>query len=370
MRAPMGSTPPETLARRLGVSTEAVELARDADFLDLHLDAHIPIRLFGHDVRRRHAGAPLFGVGFGHFDVPRGRDGGLDGALWSITTNPFRTRAGRWRTFLRNLDRLREIVAASAGSMRLVRSADEYRRARASGAFACMASVQGANCLDGALGGPGDVPDRLLVRACLMHLTHSRLGASSAPFGGWRRDKGLRAAGRALVEQLDAERVFVDLAHAHPETFWDAVDAHDATLPLLCTHTGVHGVHPCWRNLSDAQLRAVADTGGVVGIIYSSYFLVPRGERASARWVLAHLEHAISVAGEEHVGIGSDHDGFIIPPWSLRSADRHPRLVQLMLDAGWTDTRVRRVLGQNFLRAFEILRPGSRLAEQGPSARP
>lgn len=359
MRNPgaMKRTPAPELARRLGVSREAVELTRGLDFVDLHLEAQIPMRLFGTDVRVRHGRWPFLGYGFGHFDVPRGRDGGLSGAMWSITTQPFRSPQGRWRALLSNLEQLREVVAASAGAMQIARSLDEYERAKTRGALACLPSVQGANCLDAALQGPLDVPERLLVRATLVHLTNSRVGATSGPWRGFRRDRGLTARGRALVEQLDHARVFVDLAHAHPDTFWDAVDAHDARLPLLVTHTGVDGVRPSWRNLDDAQLRAIADTGGVVGIIYASIFLVPRGQRASARWVVAHLEHVIRVAGEAAVGIGSDHDGFIIPIPGLRSAEAHPRLVQAMLDAGWSTDRVERVLGRNFLDAFGRMRP-------------
>lgn len=348
---------PGTLAERLQVSVDAVDIARAVDLIDLHVDVMIPVRLYGFDVRVRHGTGLLRGFGFGHFDLPRARDGGLSGAMWSITTNPFRSRGGRWRTFLRNLDRLRAIVEASSGALRIVRSLSEYRAARARGAVACMPAVQGANCLDGALAGPRDVPDRLLTRATLVHLTNSKIGATCGPWGRYRRNKGLTARGRALVEQLDEERVFVDLAHAHPETFWDAVDAHDRSLPLTSTHTGVSGIYPHWRNLDDPQLRAIAETGGVVGIIFSSYFLVPRGRKNHGRMVIEHMEHAIRVAGEEHVGLGTDYDGFIIPPPDLRSAEAYPRLVQYMLDAGWSSSRIERVLGRNFLRAFGELRP-------------
>lgn len=353
----VAALPPEVLAEQLGVSVEAVQWARATDLIDLHVDAFIPARLFGYDFRVRHEGAGLRGYGFGHFDLPRAADGGLSGVMMSITTNPFRTAAGRWKAFLDNLERLRTLVASSSGGFRLARSLEEYRAARAAGAIACLPSVQGANCLDGALMGPLDVPDRLLTRATLVHLTNSRIGATSGPWGRFRRYKGLSARGRALVEQLDEARAFVDLAHAHPETFWDAVDAHDSELPLLVTHTGVDGVCPNWRNLDDGQLRAVADTGGVIGIIYSSYFLVPRGREDGPKMVVEHMEHAIDVAGEAHVGLGTDYDGFIIPPPGLRSAESYPRLIEEMLGAGWSPRRIERVLGGNFLRAFGELRP-------------
>lgn len=350
-------SPSSVLAAELGVSEEAVSLARTLDIVDMHVDTFIPVRLWSYDVRRRHGRGWLFGHGFGHFDVPRALDGGVSGAMWSITTNPFRTARGRWQTFLKNLTRLREIAEASSGHLAVTRSLAEYRAARRRGAMACMPAVQGANCMDDALRGPHDVPDRLLTRATLVHLTNSRLGGTSGPWGRLRRHRGLTARGRALVSQLDECRVFVDLAHAHPETFWDAVDAHDPGLPLLVTHTGVKGVYPSWRNIDDAQIRAVAETGGVVGIIYASYFLVPKGAKDHGRRVIDHMNHVIDVAGEEHVGLGTDYDGFIVPPRDLRSADSYPRLVQYMLDAGWSERRIDRVLGANFLRAFGELRP-------------
>ena len=87
------------MAERLGVSLEAIDLARRSDLIDLHLDTFLPIRMWGYDVRVRHGTGLLGGIAFGHIDIPRAMDAGLSGGLWSITTNPFRTAAGRWQTF-------------------------------------------------------------------------------------------------------------------------------------------------------------------------------------------------------------------------------------------------------------------------------
>ena len=92
-----------TLARRLGISVAAVELSRDCEIIDLHLDTFIPPRLWGYRVHGRHRGGPLGRHFFGHVDLPRLQESGLSGAMWSITTNPFRTPAARWRTFQRNV---------------------------------------------------------------------------------------------------------------------------------------------------------------------------------------------------------------------------------------------------------------------------
>ena len=159
------------------------------------------------------------------------------------------------------------------------------------------------------------------------------------------------------MQQLDAERVFVDLAHIHPDAFWDAVEAHDASLPLIVTHSGVDGVNPHWRNLDDRQIKAIADSGGVVGVMFHRGFLCRPGGPKDGRAVVEHLDHLIEVGGEDCVAIGTDYDGAVNPPTDLRSADTYPRLIQHMLDAGWTDDRVRKCLGENFLRSWAALRP-------------
>jgi membrane dipeptidase len=346
------------LARALGCSAEAVALTRDATVVDLHLDTFIVPRLWGYDPLVRHERGPFGHRFFGHADVPRLADGGVDGAMWSITTNPFRRPARRWRTFRRNLAALRALIGRSAGAMAEVRTRRDFEAARARGAHGCFVAIQGLNAVTGAPGGVRALAGDDVLRATLVHLTDSLYGATSSPLGLLRRDKGLTSAGREAVAHLNAERILVDLAHIHARAFWDAVAAHDRSQPLIATHTGVSGVRPHWRNLDDAQLRAVADTGGVVGIIFATEFLRrPDGPR-DGRMIVEHLAHVCDVAGEDAAGIGTDWDGAIVTPPDLGSADTLPRLVQYMLDAGFSETRVRKILGGNFLRALGMLRPG------------
>src|SRR4029453_11175109 len=124
------------------------------------------------------------------------------------------------------------------------------------------------------------------------------------------------------------------------------------------THTGVAGVRPHWRNLTDAQIKAVAETGGTIGIIFHAQFLRRHGGPRDAGMVAEHVAHVLRVAGEDYVSLGSDFDGAITPPPDLAGADRYPRLVQTLLERGMTETQVAKILGGNFLRAFELLRPG------------
>ena len=336
------------------VSREALDLYRACDVIDLHVDTFIWTRIFGYDLLRRH-GRGLLGARFyGQADLPRLRAAGVGGAIWSITTNPLRRR--RAEVFRKNLDRLVAIFARAPEEVALCRDAADYRAARAAGRHAAFIGVQGGNAFDDDLA-LESFDASLLVKVTLVHLSTSSLGTTSAPsarFGGG--DGGLTDRGRELVAALDRHRVFVDLAHINRRGFFDAVDAHDRTRPLLVSHTGIAGVHRHWRNVDDEQLRAVADSGGVVGVMYQSSFLGEPlwGGRSEA--IVAHLEHIVDVVGEDHAALGSDWDGAIITPRDMATCLELPLLCEQMLARGWSHPRIAKVLGGNFLRALEQLR--------------
>ena len=231
-----------------------------------------------------------------------------------------------------------------------------YGRARAAGQLAVFLAVQGGNAFDSA----DDVrlmPDGALLRVTLMHLTDSALGATSWPLGRSRGRGGLTAAGKTLVEVLNERRILVDLAHASRQTFFGALDAHDRGLPPVVSHTGVAGVRPSWRNLGDDQIRAIADRGGVVGIMYHRNFLGRPARRVGAEAIVRHLEHTIAVGGEGVAALGSDWDGMIVTPRDMPTALELPVLVDRMLTRGWKPDRIARVLGGNALRLVATIRP-------------
>ncbi len=345
--------PASEVAREVGVSREAIELAWSSEIVDLHVESFIPARLYHYDLHRRHSYRfPFLGHLFGHLDLPRALGGGLTGAMWSISTNIARRAARRTEVFAQNVAALRATLEASP-DVAVVRTHAEYAAARRAGKHAALLAVQGGNALESrAFENPGG----LITRITVVHLSSSVFGATSSPARG-RADTGLTARGRDFVRWLDAERIFVDLAHASPRTFWDAVEVHDRDRPLIVTHTGIAQVHDMWRNIDARQVRAVADTGGVVAIIFHGAFLGARTR--DGRAVLDHVEAAIDAGGEQCAALGSDYDGFIVPPADLRDGGvGFYRLVEYMLERRWTEQRIRGVLGDNFVRSFSHLRPG------------
>jgi membrane dipeptidase len=320
----------------------------------LHVDSFIWHRAFGYDLRRRHE-PWLRGCLLDQVDFPRAFEAGLCGATWVITTNPLRDGKDRFTTLLANLTELCGLFAELPDRLRLVRNFAEYRAARASGLHAAFIGIQGGNALDLNLETFERLPAELLIRITLVHLYSSKIGATSSPLklGG---DYGLTPFGHEFVRRMNEKRILVDLAHISRRGFSEAVRAHDPTLPLIVTHTGVSGVHPHWRNLDDAQLRMIAASGGTVGIMYHAPFLGDRLWRGRAESVVRHLEHVVRTVGDEFASLGSDWDGAIVTPRDMPTCLELPRLVQLMLDRGWQAERIRRILGENFLRVVRAVR--------------
>ncbi len=349
--APIRETPNDC-AERLGISLEATSLYHDCEVVDLHVDSFIWTRLVGYDLAARHSAGITPGHFFRQVDLPRLRQIGIGAATWVITTNPWRGSLGRKRALKDNVRRLTAILDASEHA-RAVGCFSEYQQARAEGLHAGFIGIQGGN----ALGPPYEVDSdlaRLLLRVTLVHLTTSSLGATSNP---------LRVAPppirhtETLVAQLNERRVLVDLAHISRPDFDSVLELHSRSVPPIVTHTGVCGAHDHWRNLTDGQLRAIANRGGIVGIMYHSSYLRSPPRRAKARDVVRHLQHAIDVCGADAVSLGSDWDGLITTPSDMPTCLEHPRLVEEMLRAGLGPDVIRKVLGGNFLRLLREVRP-------------
>ena len=340
------------LATKLGLSAEAEALHFDSDVVDLHVDSFIWRRIYGYDFRKRHA-AFTAGVMMSQFDLPRARVAGLSGATWVITTNPLGDARDREGKLFENVRELSAMLESPEASACVVRTAAEYRAARARGLHAAFIGIQGGNALAHSLEAIDRLSPGLILRVTILHLTSSRLGHTSSPLGG---KLGLSAYGKDYVRRLNAHKILVDLAHISQAGFWDAVAVHDRHTPFVVTHTGVAGVFSHWRNLDDRQLRAVAESGGTVGIMYHSQYLGDPLFGGRFETILRHIEHAIRVAGEDHVSLGSDWDGSIVTPRDMPTCLELPRLTQAMLERGWSEQRVRKVLGLNFLRVVESVR--------------
>jgi membrane dipeptidase len=314
--------------------------------IDLHADTLMWARWTGYDVYARHTPPlPLAAFG-GHIDLPRMLDGGMGAQFFGLVSLPVTRRArGPARVIHEQIDVLDEAIVRRPHVIRIVKTAKELEACREGGSFAALLGIEGAHSLEGDLDLLGAFARRGVRYLGLLHFSANDAGY---PAHGRGRDdgEGLTAWGHALVERCEEEGVLVDLAHINKRGFMDACAL--ARRPVLVSHTGVSGAFAHWRNIDDEQIRAVAATGGCVGVIFCPRYVGGDGLEPIVRQVL----HILEVAGEDVPALGSDWDGFIIPTQALRDPLGLPLLVDALLAAGLSETVVAKLLRGNVMRVL------------------
>jgi len=145
--------------------------------------------------------------------------------------------------------------------------------------------------------------------------------------------------------------MILDVSHLSDAGFWDVIDLFEG--PIIASHSSCRALCATPRNLSDDQIRALADRGGVIGINFSPSF-VKKGGRATVEDVAAHVLHVVEVAGIDHVGYGSDFDGISSTPEGLEDVTKLPCLTAKLLEAGLNEKEIRKIIGGNFLRIINM----------------
>jgi membrane dipeptidase len=314
--------------------------------IDLHADTLMWSRWLGYDLHAKHE-APLWRAAFGgHVDVPRLREGGLGAQFFSLVSLPVPPKAhGTTRAITEQIDILDEAIARRPGDLRLARSAADVETCGRDRAIAALLGIEGAHALEGDL-------ERVeaLARRGVRYLGFVHFSANEAGFpayGHGRRDhEGLTPWGFELVRRCESAGVLVDLAHINRKGFLDACAV--ATKPPIVSHTGVLGAFEHWRNIDDAQLRAVADRGGVVGVVFYPRYLGGDGLEP----VVKHFLHILNVVGEDTPALGSDWDGFIVPTRELKDPRGLPLLTDALLGAGLTERTIAKILRGNAMRVL------------------
>lgn len=315
----------------------------------------------------------------GHIDLPRAREGNLAGGFFAVWTpdDPaaqrpdLRAPAGEYehserlpppadhsyalRMALALIATLFRLEAESEGALQVVRDAAQLRACLAAERMAAILHIEGAEPIDPEL----NVLE-VLYRAGLRSLgiVWSRRNAfgEGVPFA-WNRSPdtgpGLTAAGRDLVVACNRLGIMLDLSHLNEKGFWDVAGLTSA--PLVATHSNAWALSPTPRNLTDAQLDAVRETGGVVGVNYAVAFTRADGKPNAdtpLSDLVRHFDYLADRMGVDHVAFGSDFDGTTIPS-ALGDAAGLPRLVAALREAGFTEPDLRRMAYENWLRVLE-----------------
>jgi membrane dipeptidase len=349
------------------VSARARALHRRLFVADLHADT----LLWARDVLERSSR--------GHVDVPRLIEGNVALQGFTVVTKTPRNLnvhrnddssdnitllamvqrwpPGTWRSLraraLHQAERLREAAERSQGRLVLVLNGDDLKRHEgsrgSSGATAGFLGLEGAQALEGELANLDVLYDAGFRMIAPTHFFDTEWAGSAHGVA----KGGLTEKGRALVRRLEEKRMLLDLAHASPRTIDEALAL--STRPVLVSHTGVKGTCDNPRNLSDAHLRGLAKTGGVIGIGFwggAPESAAVCGSDPEA--IVRAIRHAISVAGVDHVGLGSDYDGTVPVPFDAAGM---AELTDALLRAGLSDEDVAKIMGGNVLRVLAASLP-------------
>jgi len=383
-----------TASPQAPVSPERVNRLLDrAVVIDLHCDTTQLIVDEGYDLAELHS--------YGQVDIPRMRRGRVSGVFMSVWTNAGRmTPTESMRRALMQIDAVRRETRRHSEDLVAAQSAEQILAAKKQNRIAILIGVEGGHMIDSNL---AILRTYFELGARYLTLTHSRNTPWADSSGDTAAHNGLTDFGRDVVREMNRLGMMVDISHVSDKTFYDTLEA--STAPVIASHSScrVFSQHP--RNMTDDMLRALAKKGGVVHINYYNGFLdqgfrerydALKAERAledqvdkkfssdprqrsieqrklNARRIaklgrvpfsrlLDHFEHAVKVAGIDHVGLGSDFDGVGDQlPEGMEDISKTPNLVRGLMERGFSDTDMEKILGGNTLR---VMKEVERLAQR------
>ncbi len=286
-------------------------------------------------------------AGRGHVDLERLKKGGITAQNFACFVPPHLTPQAAHVT-LRLIDLFYRKIDEHPDDLCLATCAADIERAKAEGRVAGILSMEGAEGLEGDL-----ALLRMMYRLGVrwVGLTWSRRNMAADGVHEVRTGGGLTNFGVRLVEELNRLGMIVDVAHLSPAGVRDLFAVCEG--PVVASHANARALcdHP--RNLSDEQLEGIARSGGVVGVVYVPEFITGHQERPTLDMLIDHIDHMVKVMGVEHVGLGSDFDGFgDPPPAGLEDASCTPNLTLRLLERGYSPDEVSGILGGNWLRVI------------------
>lgn len=249
---------------------------------------------------------------------------------------------------------------------RSVRELDELLAQGPDGPIAVVHNVEGAHSLDGDLDNLQRLFELGVAYLTLAHFYENEAVHPCFPYPenvqilGCFRDThnpalGLKPFGEQVIEKMIELGMILDITHCTPPARRRIYDIVGQRLPIIASHVGVYEINPSPYNLQDWEIKKIADTGGVVGVIFMNYWLMPHQAGRGLDFIARTIEHLVRVAGPDCVAIGSDFDGFTDPPDDLKDASELPRLTQRLVAEEYSEEQIIKILGGNALR---VLRTG------------
>ena len=359
-------------------------LHREALVWDCHNDLSYRILYEGLDIGER--------LPAGHVDIPRLKEGGVDVQTIALFVQNFLYPDKCARQTHQLLEATKAAIDSHSDSVELARTGSDVERIVAAGKIAMPLAIEGGHAIEDDL----DVLRRFHeLGVSSMTLTHNVSHGWADSSGDRARWNGLNALGKDVVREMNRMGMVIDISHVSDKAFFDTLEI--TTDPVIASHSGCRALNPHRRNMSDEMLKALADNGGVVGIVFVLNYLSPDYAKAMVKlhkihqpwfakmpeiedldlriaidhlsqgqaWplegkptiedVLDHIDHAVKVAGVDHVGLGADMYPRTPSPVGIRGVHDYPNLTRGLKKRGYPDEDIKKIMGGNLLRVWKTV---------------
>ncbi|HVF48734.1 MAG TPA: membrane dipeptidase [Pyrinomonadaceae bacterium] len=392
---PQGTSAP---ARDERLWKKALEIHRRAIVVDGHNDITSMMVDDDYDL-----GTPS--AGKYHTDIARLKDGGMTGEFFSIYVDrKYAKEGGSARRALDMIDQVYRAAERHPNDIMFATSVADIRRAKRTGKVGALMGIEGGHAIEDSLAALRDFY-RLGIR--YMTLTHNNTNNWADACCDDARHNGLSDFGKEVVGEMNRLGMFVDISHVSDKTMSDVLDISRA--PVIASHSSARALSNHKRNIPDELLRRIAKNGGVVMVNFYPAFidervrlaglerdkrLKPERDALNERYkndpkrleeeldklnaanplpktplsvLIDHIDHIAKVAGVEHVGLGSDFDGVPSLPVGMEDIAQLPKITYELLRRGYSEKDVRKILGENLLRAFSEVERVARASSRSVS---
>jgi membrane dipeptidase len=281
-----------------------------------------------------------------HTDLPRMMEGGLSAQIFAIWVSPkggyFYNRA------LKQADIFKEQMKLNNDKIEQAFSADDIERIYKSGKISAILGVEGGHAIE------KDITKlKNLYKLGARYLTITWENSTDWAISAKDKNslkKGLSDLGVKIIKSMDSLGMIIDVSHTGKKTIEDILKV--TKNPVIASHSGAFQLRNHYRNLTDEQIKAIANTGGLIGVTFYPNF-IESGKTANIKSVIKHINYIVKLVGIDYVGIGSDFDGIEITPTGLEDVSKFKNLISALKKEKYSDEDIRKICGENFLRVFK-----------------
>ena len=375
-----------TIIKFTDLKNEAFELHYDAIVIDTHNDILMPIFLQGADISKNNPGTQS--------DFVKWEKGGLDVQVFSIYV-PERYKSNHFNYVMKLIDRMEEYNQMHTGRFMLAYDYNGLMSGINNGKICGLMGGEGGNMIEGSMENLETLYSRGVRYLGLTWNTSNEIGVSARDETDRGKKGGLTEFGKTVVKRMNELGMMIDVSHLGETAFWEVIELSNS--PVIASHSNVYALAPHYRNLTDEQIKAIAKSGGYIGMNFYNKFLDPGANVGRIKSIqnkyksgcrhfeqeyegdiigfnkkryefitensieggtpvdilIDHIDYIVKLVGADYVGLGSDFDGSITTINEIYDATCYPIITKKLVERGYSEQDIRKILGLNFLRVFK-----------------